>query len=919
MKVLLVISDPLVQNISPVMAYEEQLAMIEAIAFHNHPVDLVKLYPPTWHHLRQTLLAHENPFDVIHFMGHGNSEGILLENELSMGDHISGKQLTMTLVDKRIRLVVLNVCDSESPAEILVQSGIPAVVATTAEITNSQAIVLTRELYGTLAAGQSLSVAMAQVQEGIQHQDGYEASRIPLCIGNTDLQFEISSTGGKPNVHIFNDPNIENLPYQSVFWGHQDKLHTALEMLSSNDVHLLKVVGIGGSGKTSFGVQVVRRSAWRFWGVQWIDLKNHVGSTEALLLSKLGARLQVNNFRDVLKQLSCVPLLIVLDNPDSLSDENQNELLSIIKQFPFGGGSKIILLTSSPLAIIDQIGITGLIQLGPLDIESALRCLFYSAQRRGAHDLIELIRDENRMVFLILEYLGNHPGLIELAVDLIQIVGLDEGLQMLSNLPESFSEKVEKLLSPSLIGLSPNEIQALHMAATFAGKFQINWFIEALDSKRDNLISLAKRGLICRVSHNHYWLPPIFKNYLRHQIGDDLTLALCHARFFGDLVGRLMQESIHDYGFSSRIEFDEILQEVRAAIEFCNGLETDESDHLVQNLVGGIRDYLHFQRSDWQLIQVFESAAIRSSRRLNDIQALGSALTSLGAAQAAQGKLHSGLESCKEGLELLQNAKATRSLSVGYGALGFIQRNQKSLTDAEVAYLKGLELARKANEVSLQIRHLHNLGTIARFQKNWETANQYYQEALAIAERAENKYLMASQLDMLGFIARQTGSPQESVQYHQRAYWIRKKLGDMAGLRLTITNLASTLKIFGRADEILEDLETALDTLEENSNNPLQRWLLLLQLGRVYRDIRQWDISQSYYQEALEIAQQNNYLKGMSICERGIGLIYRDKGDLYLAKKHLQKARDLPSDPEFASTLVQELQEIEKLLDQAKI
>lgn len=909
MKVLLVAPDPLGGDISPVMAFEEQQAMMEAIAFH-HPVELVRLYPPTWRHLRQALIGREGPFDVVHFIGHGYPEGIILEDEFGGVNAISSTELASALSPQGISLVVLNVCTSELPAQTLIQAGIPAVVGTTQEISNQQAITVTQELYGTLASGQPLSEAMHQVTLALEKLGGSAVAEIPICLGKDELRFDPSQTD-RSSVRFLNDPNIHYAPAPSAHFGHQHEIQAALHLLTSPDTHLVQIMGISGSGKTSFGTQLVQRGAWRFWGVLWLSLKGQVGSIQADLIAKLTPLLGVGSHNEIIDRLGQIPLLLVFDDPDSLTAEGQEELGSFLEQFPFGSGSKIVFLTSTQVSVPEQVGPLGLIQIHPLNHEDAFLHLLYCVRRK---DVTELLNASEQTLLKIIDQLGNHPGLIESAVDLVKVVGLNAALNMLADLPEPYAGKIAALLNPSLRNLSEAETEVLYAASTFDGSFKTEWLTGVSGStiSRDSLLSLVRKGLVLRRG-NQYILPTILKYHLaKHHEGDSFY-RLRHAQFFAQTVSALAAQSQDTNGFNTRKEFKEILGEVYIGVNRCKEYRTEEANRLIRDLVAGIRDYLHFQRQDWPLIIFFEEAAMTACKDLGEMQALGSVLTSLGSAQAASGKVSTGLSLCLEGIQLLKDSATPYPLSVGYGALGFIHRRQGDIDAAQTAYQTGLALSEEIHNIALQVRHLSNLGTIYRTQKDWDKAEHFYQRALDLARQSDNHYLMASQFDMLGNTARWRGTLEQSTQYHQQAYWLRKQLGDDVGLRLTVTNLASTLKGAGRAEDIIEDLETTLLAFPDKGYR-LQRWFLLLQLARLHRALNHLGLARDYYEEALEMAQEDNYLKGISICERGLGKCYELEGDLLQARTHLRKAVDVPSDPSFATTLLEELRRVETAL-----
>ncbi|HET9229584.1 MAG TPA: CHAT domain-containing protein [Thermoanaerobaculia bacterium] len=135
--------------------------------------------------LRETL-DRQGPFDVLHFMGHGqflsvSQQGALLFEKKGGGcETVTGPSLAEKLRDFRsLRLVVLNACQtartSSTPdgnpfggvAASLVQAGFPAVLAMQEVIEDDCAITLSRALYRSLASGQPIEVAVAEARQAV--------------------------------------------------------------------------------------------------------------------------------------------------------------------------------------------------------------------------------------------------------------------------------------------------------------------------------------------------------------------------------------------------------------------------------------------------------------------------------------------------------------------------------------------------------------------------------------------------------------------------------------------------------------------------------------------------------------------------------------------------------------------------------
>lgn len=916
----MVIADPLNGDLSPVAAIEEWQAIARAMAYQQAPVTLYRLFPPTWQHLRQTLLGRFGPFDVVHFIGHGNPDVLVLEDELGRMDPVSATDLADALAKQGVHLVVLNVCDSESPAEALVQAGIPAVVATAGPIANRQAIVLSQELYGTLAAERPLEQAVTYAQIALRRSGGAGAAELPVMLGDNGLHFELPRADAEmPGSSTLNFPK-HNLRWPAVFFGRRAELQQGLQALAATDVRVVQVTGLGGIGKTSFGLQLAHRSAWRFFGgVVWLSRDVGGGSFYTYLTRQTCGVLSIQSTDDlakdaeaVLKRLAEHPILLIFDDPDRLPDETREGLSLFLKRLPFQSGSKAILLTRTHMPVLDDVDGMAVIRLGGLDPESARRLLWHRASLQGVRELTVPV---DATLDKIADRLGYHPKMMELAIGLMRVMGLTEARRAFSQLPKPFAQKLEALLAESVAMLKEADVEALRVATTFVGSFKREWLISVGGPQAmDSLALLMDTNLVDRDEvTGHYELHPVVRDYVLSAMPPDQAHLRNHARLFVDQVSKLAPNLTTEDIQSAREELNHLIGEVREAVQRMRPLDDTEARTIVRDLAVGVRDYLHFHRRDWATVQSLDEAAAEVCRSLGDRAGLGAALTSLGSSLAVLGKASEGLARCSEGIEHLTAAGDTRSQSIGYGALGFIHRSQGDLVAAKCAYEQGLAIAQDLDDPSLKIRHLSNLGTVHRGMGNWDEAERLHQHAFDFAVATGDRLSAAVLLDHLGTDARRRGDVTASLQYHQQAYQLKTAMGDEVGLRMTRNSLAASLKQMGRPAEAVPFLEETLRGLGEDDGF-LEWWQVLLQLGRMHRDLNAWEAARGYYELALETAQAAQYPRGISMCERGIGLCHEGEGRLRIAHEHIARAVEISTriDDPYLPTLLVELHRIEE-------
>jgi hypothetical protein len=116
---------------------------------------------------------------VVHFSGHANEWGLLMDNEHGTED---GHDVTFDLIarvlgatDDPPRLVVMNACESLAGADDLLRT-VPAVIGMSDTINDTDAVVFARAFYAAIASAQSVGAALEQAKVTLKAAslDGFE-------------------------------------------------------------------------------------------------------------------------------------------------------------------------------------------------------------------------------------------------------------------------------------------------------------------------------------------------------------------------------------------------------------------------------------------------------------------------------------------------------------------------------------------------------------------------------------------------------------------------------------------------------------------------------------------------------------------------------------------------------------------------
>jgi hypothetical protein len=117
------------------------------------------------------LLQHLNEVepDVLHFSGHGANAGIVLHDAQERPRQLSDEDLRalLAVAPKRLKLVVLNACNSADQARVAVEH-VDAAVGMTSSILDESARVFAGQLYNSLGFGRSLGLAFDQAKLQVQ-------------------------------------------------------------------------------------------------------------------------------------------------------------------------------------------------------------------------------------------------------------------------------------------------------------------------------------------------------------------------------------------------------------------------------------------------------------------------------------------------------------------------------------------------------------------------------------------------------------------------------------------------------------------------------------------------------------------------------------------------------------------------------
>jgi len=164
-------------------------------------IEVERLARPTPQAL-ETRLCTGEPVHVLHFVGHGGfsdlrGEGVLIfEDEAGNGVPVGGPSLAYLFQDHpSLRLAVLNACNGArssqenafaGTAQVLVQRGVPAVIAMQSEVMDETACAFAEKFYRALAAGLPVDACVGEVRRALAAEHNPEWGTPVLYLRATD-------------------------------------------------------------------------------------------------------------------------------------------------------------------------------------------------------------------------------------------------------------------------------------------------------------------------------------------------------------------------------------------------------------------------------------------------------------------------------------------------------------------------------------------------------------------------------------------------------------------------------------------------------------------------------------------------------------------------------------------------------------
>ncbi len=212
------------------------------------------------------------------------------------------------------------------------------------------------------------------------------------------------------------------------------------------------------------------------------------------------------------------------------------------------------------------------------------------------------------------------------------------------------------------------------------------------------------------------------------------------------------------------------------------------------------------------------------------------------------------------------------------------------LDEAEPALSAALDHAREASAPVDEAAVLTAQGLIAHRRGDLELATASYIDAMKVAEKAHDEARVLSSLQNLGVVRHERGELTEALDTYLHALSVAEALDARARIAQISGNLGNLFRYLGLSERARSVLERGLELARIEHNHHLESLMLNL-LGDVACDLSDFARAESYYRDAMCLADLHGHLHEASEADLNLTRILVERLDLTAASSTLERSR----------------------------
>lgn len=467
LRILVVISNPLgalqgdilnLPKVSLDVVYEWQL-LADSIEKNKdkltgeYPsIALVRANPPTKEELSVKL---SSPYDyhIFHFIGHGDSDRIEIENEIGVCHYLRSEELVSLINNSHLRLAFFNSCDSVNIGrELIKDTKIEAIIATYDTVDDNLASFFAGKFYTQLASGKNVKDAFSYTESATFEEFSINSPYVLLGKENWRLKLRRKKVN-KPLFYYMDPTN--NLPfgYLGKYTCRAGEMIT-LAKASEQSRKVFNITGISGIGKTTFALKYAQRYSSRFPdGMVYVDMGNVSNYNEILLLfSDFSKKINQNEIAKIITE-GCY--LILIDNLEEANSQLIHSISGFLASIDWQvTRSSVFFLTRKRNSEID------LLHAKTLSLESLDRFDIIAWLDKEHPNILNNLKD---LIDDYIEITHGHPKIIQLSLRMFEYLSAKDVLSRLEKFKGRQIESLVASIMNEMLHFEDNKLQNVIM------------------------------------------------------------------------------------------------------------------------------------------------------------------------------------------------------------------------------------------------------------------------------------------------------------------------------------------------------------------------------------------------------------------------------------------------------------------------
>jgi predicted ATPase len=658
-------------------------------------------------------------------------------------------------------------------------------------------------------------------------------------------------------------PNPNNLPASvNTFIGRDELTANVCELLASDEVRLVTLVGPGGTGKTRLSIQLGSELLPQFNdGVFFVPLASVTDPT--LVPSAIANTLGIKESDEpgaasVIQELKRKQLLLLIDNLEQVQSAGKY-LSDILTECPevkaIVTSREALRLNGARTIRVPPLELPNLDALPPLaDLREIESVRLFVARAQAVRDDFDLTDDNARYVVEICRRVDALPLAIELAASRVRTMNperlslaLDKRFKVLTGGSTDLldhQKSLRALIAWSYDLLDESEQRLWRRLAIFADGCGIESAQEVCDPDDEYFIEVDIEALVDKSLVNIQHDPnstsarismlESLREFAREQLEASSEFELIQQRFCKWCVdvGFVDEETTMGSGFEAHLNLIDIEQNnLRSALDYCS----DERDaETAMRICGGLYQY-------WMTRGLNNEGIGRIERFLNfsDGKATttrGRALKGLSTLLRGQGKLEDAAHHANEALEIYSGLNDDKMRASILCELGAIAQRDGDFDSASGYLDECIMLARAERTADHNMSFFLIVKGISEHLKGDVTgAKKSYVEGLSIAQDVGDKTRTANALLNLGEIIETEGQHNEAYAHYRDSlkFWaelqhkaaIARCAEVIAGLEIRVKDCPSEAAfLFGAAEAIREGIDVPVEPFNmQGVNDDIQK------------------------------------------------------------------------------------------------